>query len=338
MQFAKVQRQRAQEVRRRLAQSDAVDKGVRIVDHGDQVLIPLTDLGLNVAKGMGLDIVGSEPSTRIVPRAPLSRIRGSADIPDALKRFLPRKWELVGDVLVLRLPAQLEPFRKEIAATYAEVLKARTVCQEVGVIEGVYRTPNMRVIHGDGTETVHRENRVLYKLDVAKVMFSSGNKHEKQRMASLDCRGETVVDMFAGIGYFTLPIAKHARAKRVIACEINPVAFRYLEENVTLNGVRDVVEPVLGDNRDLPGKGFADRVLMGYVGTTHEFLPKALELAKPGGIIHYHLTCPIDEFPRRPLVDIRSAAEGRRIEVLRADEVKSYAPAISHYVIDFRAL
>jgi len=338
VQFAKVPRLKANELRMQLARADAVNEGVRIVDQGDQVLIPLTTNGVAEAQRIGLEIVASDPRTRIVARAPLPRIRVSVEVADELKDLLPKKWELIGDVLVIRLPARLEPFREEIARGYAEALNARTVCQEVGVIEGVHRTPKMRVIYGDGTETVHRENRILYKLDVTKVMFSSGNKHEKQRMAGLDCRGETVVDMFAGIGYFTLPIAKHAKAKRVIACEINPVAYRYLQENVALNHVESIVEPVLGDNRTLPGKGFADRVLMGYVGTTHEFLPKALELVKAGGIIHYHCTCPVDQFPTRPTAEIDSAAEGRAIEILRADEVKSYAPAISHYVIDFQVL
>jgi tRNA wybutosine-synthesizing protein 2 len=192
------------------------------------------------------------------------------------------------------------------------------------------------VISGEGTETVHKENGILYKLDVARVMFSSGNMEEKRRMASLDCRGETIADMFAGIGYFSLPLALHAKAERVVACEINPVAFGYLVENIALNRVETVVQPFLGDNRDLPGEHWADRVLMGYVGTTEHFLPKAFELVKSGGVIHYHETCPVEEFPERSLKRIAASAGEARIEVLRQDEVKSYAPAISHYVIDFR--
>ena len=101
----------------------------------------------------------------------------------------------------------------------------------------------MEIVFGSETETVHREGAILYKLDAARLMFSSGNFDEKKRMGELDCTGETVVDMFAGIGYFTLPLAKLAHAKRVIACEINPLAHSYLRQNLVLNRVESMVEP-----------------------------------------------------------------------------------------------
>lgn len=37
-----------------------------------------------------------------------------------------------------------------------------------------------------------------YEFDVTKSMFSAGNITEKLRIASFDCRGETVVDLYAG--------------------------------------------------------------------------------------------------------------------------------------------
>jgi tRNA wybutosine-synthesizing protein 3 len=51
----------------------------------------------------------------------------------------------------------------------------------------------------------HKEGGVAYSLDVIKCMFSSGNTSERQRMGKLQCCGETVVDLYAGIGYYTLP-------------------------------------------------------------------------------------------------------------------------------------
>ena len=61
----------------------------------------------------------------------------------------------------------------------------------------------------------HKEGGVLYCLDVTKCMFSSGNTTVRQRMGQLDCAGATVVDLYAGIGYYTLPfLCKAGRHSR----------------------------------------------------------------------------------------------------------------------------
>jgi tRNA wybutosine-synthesizing protein 2 len=255
-----------------------------------------------------------------------------------LKSLLPQRWEHIGDVIIIRVPEQLEPYAGEAAASYAKVLKAKAVIREVGRIRGVYRTPEMEVLYGTDTETVHFENGIYYKLDAAKLMFSSGNIDEKLRMAALDCAGETVVDMFAGIGYFTLPLAVHTGASKVIACEINPLAFRYLQENVRLNRVEKVVQLFHGDNRELPGERIADRVIMGYVRTTGEHLEKAFDLVKPGGTIHYQDTFPLEVWPQMALDNVARASKGRRYEVMLMKEVKSYSPGVSHMVLDIKVL
>ena len=271
-------------------------------------------------------------------RPPQERIAERLGIPEELKELLPEKYERLGHVLVLRLPEPLLPYRNEIAEAYAKVLKARTVLLEKGIIRGVERRPDVELLFGTETETTHSESGILYRLDPTKVMFSSGNFDEKLRMASLDCRGETVVDMFAGIGYFTMPLAAKARADRVIACEINPVAVRFLRKNIVLNRVADKVEVFEGDNRGLPGEGCADRVVMGYVNVTWQFLPKAFSLVKRGGVIHYQDTCSIDRIPDGLIDNLRQGSGGRPFEVLGIKEVKAYAPSISHMVVDVRVL
>ena len=267
---------------------------------------------------------------------PFENIVNSIDIPDSAKPLLPRKWELLGDVLLLKLPRELEPQMAEVAANYAKELHAKTVLRDLG-IAGNLREPMVQLLYGGETETIHKENGVKFKLDVAKLMFSSGNIDERIRMASIAGSDEVVVDMFAGIGFFSLPIAVHSRPKKLFACELNPVAYHYLCENIKLNDVEDMVTPVLGDNRDFDKKKIADRIVMGYLEDTHQYLPKALSILKDkGGIIHYHEKCPNDLLPKRPIERIGKEVEKSRqsMELLDTRTVKSYAPGVSHVVLD----
>ena len=258
-------------------------------------------------------------------------------IPENLVDFLPKKWEKIGDVLVLKLKKEFEPFAEIIAKTYAEVLNCKSVLQEIGGIKGIYREPQVRLIYGSkNTETLHVENGIKYSLDPSKLMFSSGNMSERIRMSKLNCRDEVVVDMFAGVGYFSLPIAVYCSPRMVYAIEKNPLAFRYLCKNITLNRVNDRVEPILGDNRCVTPKGVANRVIMGYLNKTYEFLPIALESLKSKGIIHFHCLCPRDKFPDYVMDKIRRYLSEKEFEVVYKKVVKSYAPGIDHVVLDIK--
>lgn len=247
---------------------------------------------------------------------------------------IPDHWEYVGDIVIVKLDEVCWPYRAEIGRAMAEVLGAKTVCADTRGVVGEFRRPTMEVIYGSDTRSVRLENGIRYGFDVTKVMFASGNTAERMRMRNLDCTGETVVDMFAGIGYFTLPLAKFSGARRVFACEKNPESYRFLVENVRDNGLSDTVIPILGDNRFMGGRAFADRILMGYVQTTSDFLPSALRMIRPGGIIHYHDTFYVSEYRERIEQVFGAVCDDYEIEGIR--EVKSFAPSVSHYVADVR--
>jgi tRNA wybutosine-synthesizing protein 2 len=339
MLLARVPRQRAESVRKVLFKRRLGAKDRRFMRIGEEVLIPLRERpSEDLVRELDIEIQEGETMTKGCYRSPFDLVQEAADLPPAVKDLIPRRWEMLGDVLVLRLPEEVSGSEAEIARAYAMVLGARTVLADRGAIEGVHRTPRMDFLLGHDAETVHLENGICYKLDASRLMFSSGNIDEKLRMASLDCRGETVVDMFAGIGYFTMPLAMHAHASRVIACEINPLSYHYLTENIRLNRLEEVVEPVLGDNRDLPGEGIADRVVMGYVRTTAEHLERAFGLVRRGGMIHYHDTFPLEVFPRAAMENLDRAARERGYAVKLVREVKSYSPGVSHMVLDVAVL
>ena len=240
------------------------------------------------------------------------------------------KGKVIGDILVI----------KNSVENPQELLKIPGVNRVVrlGRIKGLKREPDVEVIIGEGTETVHRENHCLFKLDVARIMWSKGNTTERKRMSKLVKDGETIVDLFAGIGYFTIPMAVHANPSKIYALEINPVAHHYLKENVKINKVQDVVEPILGNCRDLAPRNKADRVLMGYIGNTDEYLDVAMDVLKDEGIIHYHESVPDKLKFKRPAERVVSAAEGFDVEILNQRVIKPYSPGVYHVVVDAKVI
>ncbi len=241
------------------------------------------------------------------------------------KGKLPDKWELIGDVLIL------DTDDKEIAEAYAQVLGARSVIKQI-FINGELREVRSVLVWGDSnTETLYKENRLLYKLDPSRIMLSSGNKDERIRISRVSDSQEVCLDMFAGIGYFSLPLA--LRSKRVFAIEKNPFVFRYLLENIKLNGLDNLI-PILGDCRDVSLPCRVDRVMMGYL-HSYQFLDTALSSIKDEGVIHYHSLCRTGdtETPVKELEE-KASQHGFSFKPLLKREVKSYGPKMSHIVVD----
>ncbi len=324
---------RAAELIPYLKEQGCVDLSARITSADGAKLVPILPGKEDIIRSLGLSIT-SGPAYSEESRPPLERIRERLEgtLGDRVS-LLPDKWEIAGDVVTVKMDPSLFGYGELIGRTYAEVLSARSVLADVSGVSGEFREPDMTLLYGPAGESVKLENGIRYCFDVTKVMFASGNLAERKRMKCLDCTGETVVDMFCGIGYFTLPLAKYSGARRVFACEKNPQSYGFFLKNLALNEIDNVI-PLLGDNRDIPGRAFADRILMGYVQTTSVFVPKALEMAKPGCIIHYHDTFPAGKEEKMVREIFDRYCSGYTIE--RIIEVKSFAPGVSHYVADIR--
>jgi len=239
------------------------------------------------------------------------------------------KYKKIGDILIIN-----DEYSDEGLEELSKKHHVKTI-MKIDHIQGTKREPVYKVLFGNETETINKENGCLFKLDLSKVMWSKGNNNERLRIAKLVEDDETVIDMFAGIGYFTIPIGVHSNAKQVYAIEINPNSYHYLCENIKLNKL-DNISPILGDCKIQTPKLKADRIVMGYVKTTHHYLKVAIDSLNEGGILHYHETVPEKLIDKRPLERIVAQAGNRDVELLKINKIKRYAPGVEHVVVDAR--
>ncbi|MDG6225480.1 MAG: hypothetical protein QCI82_08200 [Candidatus Thermoplasmatota archaeon] len=297
-------------------------------------------------------------SSRIGVESPLRKVEGllSGSLPKGSLGRLPDRWEMIGDALVLRLDRGIYEHRRTVCEAYREVLRARYVLLDTGGIRGEMREPDVETVipPEDGIFDVrHVENGIRYHLDPTRVMFSSGNNHERMRAAELlklfplfsdavnGRASEIVYDMFSGIGYFTLPLARSDPGIRIISCEKNPVSHGYLHRNIMENKMENKVVPVLGDCRTSLPEGIANRILMGYVGGTIGYLNRAASYLSPdGGWIHLHDTVPVEVgieglFERASTI-INGSRPNSRVSLEEGRRVKSFAPMIDHVALDIR--
>jgi tRNA wybutosine-synthesizing protein 2 len=250
--------------------------------------------------------------------------------------LLPAGYQQIGNVCIISLDKKLLKNKKKIGKVILNNFKQfKSILNKKSGIKGQKRVPDVEVIAGSSkTETIHNESGIRYKLDPKKVMFSKGNINERHRIAGLVKKNEIVVDMFSGIGYFTVPIGKKGITKMIYASEINPVSYKYLNENLKINKVEVKVKTFNMDCRKMISKlvidGIkADRILMGLLPSPQKYLKDARKIVKNGTVIHYEA---VSENPKELEKEIKRVFPKSKIKnIVR---VKSYRPKTWHFTLD----
>lgn len=211
----------------------------------------------------------------------------------SLESEIPKKWEKYGDFLLFNekaFPSAIwEKQDEDFWLGICQIFKCSRLGLKSKITDDGFRTPNVKIIIGNDPWILYTDNGIKYTWNVEKNMFCAGNAPERHRIAQLNCSDEIVVDLFAGIGYFTLPFLVHAKAKFVHACEWNPTAVVALKLNLKLNKVEDKCKIYEGDNRLLCPKKIADRINLGLIPSSEKSWKVACEALKPsGGILHLH--------------------------------------------------
>ncbi len=215
-------------------------------------------------------------------------------LPPHLIASLPRALDVVGDIAIIEIPPELRAQEDLVGEAILKTHKnVRTVLAKASAISGTYRLREFNLIAGEQkTETIHKEHGCRFYVDVEKVYFSPRLSHEHRRVAALVRNGENMVDLFAGVGPFSILAAKNNPETKVYAVDINPEAFELLKRNIRLNRVENRVLPILGDARQTAEgtfAGVADHVVMNLPEKAIEFVDAACTALKPaGGTVHFY--------------------------------------------------
>ena len=201
-------------------------------------------------------------------------------------------FDQIGNIIIIRIPDSLLSKKKTIGETLLQKVKtAKSVFYQSSPVEGDFRIRSLELLAGeDETETEYKEHGCRFRVDVQKAFFSPRLSTERERIANIINDGEIVINMFGGVGMFSIIAAKKKKCT-VYNIDINPHAIELCKKSIGLNKLKGQVEPIIGDaskiiEERLVDKG--DRILMLLPERSDEFLDSAIKATKSGGIIHYY--------------------------------------------------
>jgi tRNA (guanine37-N1)-methyltransferase len=251
-------------------------------------------------------------------------------------------FDQVGEIIIVRIPDSLLSKKKIIGETLLEQVKtAKSVFYQSSSVEGEFRTRDLEILAGEEkTETEYKEFGCRFIVDVEKAFFSPRLSTERDRIADLIQEGETVINMFGGVGMFSIIVAKRKKCT-VYNIDINPIAAKLCEKNIELNKLKGKVISINGDaveiiEEQLKDKG--DRVLMLLPERSDEFLNSAISATKNNGIIHYYSHIHADEKSNAGKLSEKHYSEITPVKstILNSKIVRAVGPRYYQTVVDVK--
>jgi tRNA (guanine37-N1)-methyltransferase len=320
----RVPRARGEEIRRRLREGSHLREDLAIVQEGEFLILPVLDAA-TVPSDWG-EVVEREfrPETRRGP----SDYRELLPWPDESKSELPRSFDIVGDIVLIRLPSTLETRKEEIGQALLQfVPSARIVGLDRGV-HGPERKRSVERIAGEGAwRTRHRENGVDLEVDVERAYFSPRLAHEHERVAAEVREGERVYDLCCGVGSFALMFARDGRASRITAVDSNPDAIALLGATRARYPWGERIEVVQAPiEQFLPSREAVERVILNLPHEGIKYLPLVAPTIAPRGRLHYYEVTPRAELEERAEAVVSALGPGSW-ELVGRHVVHPYSPA-----------
>ena len=251
-------------------------------------------------------------------------------------------FDQIGDIIIVRIPDSLLSKKKIIGKTLLEQVKtAKSVFYQLSSVEGDFRTRDLEILAGvDKTETEYKEFGCRFIVDVEKAFFSPRLSTERDRIAELVQDGEIVINMFGGVGMFSIIAAKRKKCT-VYNIDINPIAAKLCEKNIKLNKLVGRVVSIHGDAAKIIEEQFrdqGDRVLMLLPERSDEFLNSAILATKSNGIIHYYSHIHADEKSQAAKLSEKHYLDTTPIKskILNSKIVRAVGPRYYQTVVDVR--
>src|ERR687885_645277 len=251
-------------------------------------------------------------------------------------------FDQIGDIVIIKIPNDLMPKKKLIAdMVLANVKTAKAVFAQISSVKGDYRIRDLEFVAGENrTVTEYKEHGCRFRVDVARTYFSPRLSTERLRIASMVREDETIVNMFSGVGTYSILMAKMNKTCKVYSIDSNIVAAELCKVNARLNKVQDRVISIYGDAAEAIKEklaGQADRVLMPLPERAKEFIDSAVLALKKKGTVHYFVHIKAESKKASlelGLQDVNNAFTKYDHDVQKIRVVREVGPRIYQIVVD----
>lgn len=368
-QFLKIKQESAEKflkfLKTRLPNETFLNRGIKVIHDGAYVLFPLVnDIGKikeligEISNKLNFDIVSTIGIAEENYKYRSIEEALEDKLPQNILELVPKSYDIVGKIAIVEFDQintvddkNLLHYKKKVAKALVSVNKSvETVYEKKSEVKGKHRLKELKVIYGDDNpETIHKENDCLFKLDVKKTYFTPRLVFERKRISSnIFKKQETIVDMFAGVGPFSIQIAKNNEVN-IYAFDVNPSAYKYLIENIEINQMKGEVIAYNMDVNELLNpehklgnslKHTIDRIIMNLPEQSINFLDVACFLMKkPTGILHFYQFCEKPNPIKKGIENLNTNLKdcGWHIEeILNSKVVKPFSPKSDLIVIDLK--
>lgn len=264
-------------------------------------------------------------------------------IPNHLKTSLPSSFDIIGDILLLKLSQPLLSYKHQIGAALLHYHKHIKVVALGAPVQGEHRLRTIEIIAGEQrTHTVHKEFGINLYVDIQKTYYSPRLGNEHYRIAQLVKPQETIVDLFTGVGPFPIMIAKHATPHHIYAIDNNPDAITLAQKNIQRNKVQHIISLHQGDAASIINLLPKDhppitRIIMNLPFLAYQYFPQALTIAHTTCRIHYYEILTSETLKERiQTLTTTAQQQGYALEVMQKNIIKSYSPREIYIGIDIR--